>query len=129
MDRIAGRFGHEFTHGRRAATDCILDGLRDGTLTEQVVIGDVGFGKTEVALRAMAAVALACGQAILAAPTTILARQDAELPHRRLAPEGIELAELSSLSEDPGADREALRSGAAAIGVGTHALAARATPT
>ncbi len=124
MARVAEGFGHDLTPDQAAAVDAVLDGLRGGRLIERVVIGDVGFGKTEVALRAMAAVALAGGQAILAAPTTILARQHAETLRRRLP--GIEIVELSGLSEDPDEARRALREGAA-IGVGTHALAAGGT--
>ncbi len=124
MASIADGFGHDLTPDQSAAVDGVLAGLRGGRLTERVVIGDVGFGKTEVALRAMAAVALSGGQAILAAPTTILARQHAQTLRRRLP--GIEIVELSGLAEDPDGARRALRQGAA-IGVGTHALAAKGT--
>jgi ATP-dependent DNA helicase RecG len=86
--------------------------------------GDVGSGKTVVALLAMAAAAEAGRQSVLMAPTEILARQHAE----RLAPlaeaAGLKLALLTGREKGPGRARvlEGLASGEIAIAVGTHAL-------
>jgi transcription-repair coupling factor (superfamily II helicase) len=64
---------------------------------DRLVCGDVGFGKTEVALRAAAAAALAGRQVAVVAPTTVLARQHLRTFQRRFAGLGVEVAHLSRL--------------------------------
>jgi transcription-repair coupling factor (superfamily II helicase) len=93
---------------------------------DRLVCGDVGFGKTEVALRAAAAVALSGRQVAVAAPTTVLARQHYLTFARRFAGTGVEVVHLSRLeaAADRKAAKAALASGAAQVVVGTHAVAA-----
>ena len=126
LERIAAEFPHPLTAGQEEAVEAILAGLREGRPQERLLIGDVGFGKTEVILRAVAAVALAGGQAALVAPTMLLARQHFEGFRRRLAPEGIKVVEVSGLS-DMDAARTALADGTAQVAIGTHALASKLT--
>jgi transcription-repair coupling factor (superfamily II helicase) len=92
----------------------------------RLLIGDVGYGKTEVALRAVAAAVLAGRQVVLAAPTTILARQHFETMRDRLAAIDAEVAELSRLTPEAERDEVLARiaSGEARVVVGTHSLLA-----
>jgi transcription-repair coupling factor (superfamily II helicase) len=63
---------------------------------DRIICGDVGFGKTEVALRAAAAAVLSGKQVAIAVPTTVLARQHVETFAKRFGPFGIEVGSLSS---------------------------------
>jgi Transcription-repair coupling factor (superfamily II helicase) len=69
--------------------------LRPATPMDRVICGDVGFGKTEVALRAAAAVVLSGKQVAIAVPTTVLARQHVATFRKRFAPFNIEVGSLS----------------------------------
>jgi transcription-repair coupling factor (superfamily II helicase) len=93
----------------------------------RLVCGDVGFGKTEVALRAVAAAALAGKQVAVVAPTTVLVRQHVQTFRRRFARLGLEVAHLSRLVKPAEAKRvkEGLASGETRIVIGTHALAGK----
>ena len=128
LARFAARFAYPETRDQKAAIAALLDDLASGRPMNRLVCGDVGFGKTEVALRAAAAVALAGRQVALAAPTTVLARQHAEAFTRRFAGTGVKVAQLSRLVD--GAEAKAVKSGLASgeIGVviGTHGLASDA---
>ena len=124
MKAFGKRFGHRMTKDQRRATDQVLADLARKVPMNRLLIGDVGFGKTEVALRAAAATALAGHQVVVAAPTTVLARQHADSFRARAKAADIAVAELSRLTTD--AEREAiiagLASGAVQIVVGTHTL-------
>ena len=126
-DRLAAveaGFPHAATADQDRAVAAVLDDLGRTVPMNRLLIGDVGYGKTEVALRAVAAAALAGRQAVLAAPTTVLARQHATTLRDRLDPLGVAVVELSRLTA--GADRDdalaQIASGAAQVVVGTHAL-------
>jgi transcription-repair coupling factor (superfamily II helicase) len=94
---------------------------------DRLVIGDVGYGKTEIALRAAAFVALTGGQAVLAAPTTVLVRQHYELFRARFEDAGVAVGMLSSSSTP--AEKRAVLSGLAegsiAVVIGTGAVAGK----
>ena len=92
---------------------------------DRLLCGDVGFGKTEAALRAAAAAALAGQQVAILAPTTVLVRQHFSTFRRRFAPLGIEVASLSRLTRPAEARgiREKLADGTLPIVIGTQALA------
>ena len=94
---------------------------------DRVVCGDVGFGKTEVALRAAAAVALSGKQVAIAVPTTVLARQHVATFRKRFGPLGIEVGSLSRATSAPETReaKEGLRRGKLNIVVGTQALASK----
>ncbi|MEW5687951.1 MAG: TRCF domain-containing protein [Pseudomonadota bacterium] len=124
--RFEARFGYPDTPDQAAAISAVLEDLASGRPMDRLVCGDVGFGKTEVALRAAAAVALSGRQVAVAAPTTVLARQHFLTFSRRFAGTGVEVVHLSRLeaAADRKAAKAALASGAARIVVGTHAVAA-----
>lgn len=96
---------------------------------DRLVIGDVGFGKSEVALRAAAVVALSGTQVAVIAPTTLLARQHFEEFTRRFKRVGIEIVSLSraNTAAERKAARAALADGTARIVVGTTAIAGKGT--
>jgi transcription-repair coupling factor (superfamily II helicase) len=74
-EKFVARFPYFTTVDQARAIQDVLDDLASGRPMDRVICGDVGFGKTEVALRAAAAVALAGKQVAIAVPTTVLARQ------------------------------------------------------
>ena len=123
--RFAARFGYPETPDQAAAIAAVLADLASGRPMDRLVCGDVGFGKTEVALRAAAAVALSGRQVALCAPTTVLAKQHFQTFQRRFAGTGVKVEQLSRLvaARDAKAVREAIAAGEAGIVVGTHALA------
>jgi transcription-repair coupling factor (superfamily II helicase) len=125
--KFARRFPYTETAHQIAAIDAVLQDLASGTVMSRLICGDVGFGKTEVALRAAAAVALAGGQVVLIAPTTVLARQHFATFERRFAGTGIDVAMLSRVVEPKRAKevKEGLASGAIGIVVATQAILAK----
>jgi transcription-repair coupling factor (superfamily II helicase) len=127
--RLVSRFAYPETPDQAAAIAAVLDDLACGRPMDRLVCGDVGFGKTEVALRAAAAVALSGRQVAIVAPTTVLARQHFQTFQRRFAGTGIAVAHLSRLvsAAEAKAVRDGLASGEIRIVVGTHALAGKTT--
>ncbi|MCB4801779.1 transcription-repair coupling factor (superfamily II helicase) [Methylobacterium brachiatum] len=127
MERFAAGFGYAPTPDQAAAVDALMADLASGRPMDRLVCGDVGFGKTEVALRALAATIFAGKQAALIAPTTVLARQHAETLRRRFGRFGIEVAQLSRLVSPAEAKRvkAGLADGSIQLVVGTQALAGR----
>lgn len=124
--RLSARFPYPESADQAAAIQAVLDDLGSGRPMNRLVCGDVGFGKTEVALRAAAAVALCGLQVLVAAPTTVLARQHYESFRRRFAQSGVVVAHLSRLVDDAEAVRvrAGLAAGSIDVVVGTQALAA-----
>ncbi|MBV8613707.1 MAG: DEAD/DEAH box helicase, partial [Acetobacteraceae bacterium] len=125
MDRFARRVPYALTEDQQAAIAATLADMARARPMERLVCGDVGFGKTEVALHAAAAAALAGFQVAVAAPTTLLARQHLETFRRRLGGLGLGIGPLmrSSASAGSRATLAGLGSGEVRIVVGTHALA------
>ncbi len=123
--RFAARFAFPETPDQRDAIAAIAEDLASGRPMDRLVCGDVGFGKTEVALRAAAAVALSGRQVALAAPTTVLARQHAQVFARRFEGTGVRVAQLSRLVDgaEARAVKAGLTSGEIGVVVGTQALA------
>ncbi|WP_062114219.1 transcription-repair coupling factor [Aureimonas sp. AU40] len=124
FERFCGRFPHELSDDQALAVDTVLSDLASGKPMDRLVCGDVGFGKTEVALRAAAAVAFSGRQVAIVAPTTVLAQQHARTVARRFANFGIEVAQLSRLSTPAEAKRvkAGLADGSIRVVVGTHAV-------
>ena len=124
MARFAEGFGHRLTRDQDEAVRRTLEDLARGHPMDRLVCGDVGFGKTEVALRAAVAVARAGHQVAIVAPTTVLARQHALTFARRFEALGIETAQLSRLTgrKDIAETKARIADGSARVIVGTHAL-------
>ncbi len=122
--KFSARFAYPETPDQSAAIEAMLTDLASGRPMDRLVCGDVGFGKTEVALRAAAAVALSGRQVALAAPTTVLARQHVETFKRRFSGTGIGVAHLSRLvtPAEAKAVKRGLESGEVRIVIGTQAL-------
>ena len=110
----------------RAVSD-ILEDLKSGHPMDRLVCGDVGFGKTEVALRAAAAAVFGGCQVALVAPTTVLVRQHLNTFRRRFAPFGTRIAGLSRLVTPAEARevKQGLADGSIDIVIGTHAVAGK----
>ncbi len=124
-ERFVARFPYFTTVDQAKAIRDVLGDLATGYPMDRVICGDVGFGKTEVALRAAAAVALSGTQVAVAVPTTVLARQHVETFRRRFGPFGIEVANLSRAASvaEIRDTKEKLRRGKLKVVVGTQALA------
>ncbi|HEX8364397.1 MAG TPA: transcription-repair coupling factor [Allosphingosinicella sp.] len=124
---FADRFPYEETDDQdRAIADVFAD-LEAGKPMDRLVCGDVGFGKTEVALRAAFAAAMAGLQVALICPTTLLARQHYNTFCERFRGFPIEIGRLSRLvpPKEAKQTRERLASGQLDIVIGTHALLAK----
>ena len=93
-------FEYEETADQLKAIADIKQDMEQGRIMDRLLVGDVGFGKTEVAFRAMFKTALDGKQAVLLTPTTILARQHFENLAPRLEPFGIKCGLLTRLQSD-----------------------------
>lgn len=123
-ERFVATFPFNETADQARAIQAVRDDLASGRPMDRLVIGDVGYGKTEVALRAAALAALAGFQVIVAAPTTVLVRQHLQTFERRFKDSGIGIGALSRLSS--AAEKKAVKAGLAdgtiGIVVGTGAV-------
>ena len=126
-EKFVARFPHITTVDQTKAIQEVLDDLASGHPMDRIVCGDVGFGKTEVALRAAAAAVLSGKQVAIAVPTTVLARQHVGTFAKRFAPLGIEVGNLSRIpsSAQVRETKARLRSGDLKVVVGTQALASK----
>ena len=97
QEEFEDSFEYEETQDQLKAIADIKKDMETGKLMDRVIVGDVGFGKTEVAFRAMFKTIMDGKQAVLMAPTTILARQHYENLKKRVEPFGVKLALLSRL--------------------------------
>ncbi|KAB1078100.1 transcription-repair coupling factor [Methylobacterium soli] len=124
---FAARFAFEETEDQANAIDAVLGDLNAGRPMDRLVCGDVGFGKTEVALRAAFAAAIGGRQVAVVVPTTLLARQHYRTFAERFKGLPIQVAQASRFV--PNAEmkkvREGLANGTVDIVVGTHALLAK----
>lgn len=126
-ERFAAGFPFTETADQARAIAAVRDDLASGKPMDRLVVGDVGYGKTEVALRAAAAVALAGRQVAVAAPTTVLVRQHLETFARRFEGTGVEVAGLSRLTSAAEKKRvlAGLADGSIKVVVGTGAVAGK----
>ncbi len=126
-ERFAAGFPYSETPDQARTIEAVRADLAAGAPMDRLVIGDVGFGKTEVALRAAAVAALAGHQVAVAAPTTVLARQHIETFTARFEGTGIEVAGLSRLASPAEKKRvkAGLADGSIQIVVGTGAVAGK----
>ena len=126
-ERFAAGFAFTETPDQARAIEAVRDDLASGKPMDRLVIGDVGYGKTEVALRAAAIAVLEGRQVAVAAPTTVLARQHVETFQRRFAPLGKTVGALHRLSSaaEKKAVKEGLADGSIDIVIGTGAVAGK----
>jgi transcription-repair coupling factor (superfamily II helicase) len=125
--QFVDRFPYEETDDQDRAIGDVLQDLEAGKPMDRLVCGDVGFGKTEVALRAAFVMAMSGKQVALVCPTTLLARQHYSNFVERFHGFPIEIGRLSRLVPAAEAKRtkEGLADGTIDIVIGTHALLAK----
>ena len=118
------RFPWDETEDQERAIDDVLGDLVEGKPMDRLVCGDVGFGKTEVALRAAFVAAMAGKQVAVIAPTTLLARQHYANFVERFSGFPLNIGRLSRLVPEKEAreTRAGLADGTTDIVIGTHAL-------
>jgi transcription-repair coupling factor (superfamily II helicase) len=121
---FAARFPYDETEDQQTAIDAVLDDLAAGRPMDRLICGDVGFGKTEVALRAAFVAALEGLQVAVVVPTTLLARQHFKTFRDRFAGLPIKVRQASRLvgSKELAETKKELAEGQVDIVVGTHAL-------
>ncbi len=126
-DEFCARFAFSETEDQAQAILDTLEDLASGQPVDRLVCGDVGFGKTEVALRAAFVTAMAGKQVAIVVPTTLLARQHYRNFVDRFKGFPIRIAQLSRMvkAKDASATKKEMKSGTLDIVIGTHALIAK----
>ncbi len=124
FDEFSARFPYDETEDQMSAINSVLDDLAAGTPMDRLVCGDVGFGKTEVALRGAFVAAMAGTQVAVVVPTTLLARQHFKSFAERFKGLPIKVAHASRLvgAKALANTKIGLASGDIDIVIGTHAL-------
>ncbi|MEO1544069.1 MAG: transcription-repair coupling factor, partial [Pseudomonadota bacterium] len=123
-DEFSARFPFEETEDQEASIEAVLDDLGTGRPMDRLVCGDVGFGKTEVAIRGAFVAAMNGMQVAIVVPTTLLARQHYRNFKDRFEGLPVKVAQASRLvgTKELNAVKEGLKSGDIDIVIGTHAL-------
>jgi len=127
-EEFCARFPYDETDDQLTSVDAVLNDLKSGRPMDRLICGDVGFGKTEVALRAAFVVVTAGKQVAVVVPTTLLARQHLETFTERFRGYPVAIAQTSRLvgARELAATRERLKTGEVDIVIGTHALLGKA---
>jgi transcription-repair coupling factor (superfamily II helicase) len=123
-DEFSARFPYEETEDQETSIGAVLDDLASGKPMDRLICGDVGFGKTEVALRASLIAVLAGKQVAVVVPTTLLARQHYYTFTERFRGFPVKIAHASRLvsPKERAEVKAGLKSGDIDIVIGTHAL-------
>ncbi len=123
-EAFAESFPFDETPDQQAAIEAVLDDMRSDRPMDRLVCGDVGFGKTEVALRAAFAAVMGGKQVAILCPTTLLAEQHAQTFKDRFAQWPVTVAEMSRFRSARQTTQtiEGLKNGTIDIVVGTHKL-------
>ncbi|CAN5683794.1 transcription-repair coupling factor [soil metagenome] len=126
-DAFCARFPYQETEDQLAAIADVLGDLGSGRPMDRLICGDVGFGKTEVALRAAFVAAMSGTQVAVIAPTTLLARQHFQNFAARFRGLPVTLRQLSRFvpAKEAAETRDGLARGTVDIVIGTHALLAK----
>ncbi|MGC1503673.1 MAG: transcription-repair coupling factor [Sulfitobacter sp.] len=126
-DAFSARFPYEETDDQLRAIGDVIDDLTSGNPMDRLICGDVGFGKTEVAMRAAFVAAMSGVQVAVIAPTTLLARQHFKSFSERFRGFPIEVRQLSRFvsAKEATATKEGMAKGTVDIVIGTHALLAK----
>ncbi|AAV95345.1 transcription-repair coupling factor [Ruegeria pomeroyi DSS-3] len=124
---FSARFPYQETDDQLRAIGDVMDDLHSGMPMDRLICGDVGFGKTEVAMRAAFVAAMSGLQVAVIAPTTLLARQHAASFRDRFRGFPLEVRQLSRFisAKEAQQTREGLARGTVDIVIGTHALLAK----
>jgi transcription-repair coupling factor (superfamily II helicase) len=127
-DEFCARFPYDETQDQANAIQATLDDLAAGRPMDRLVCGDVGFGKTEVALRAAFAAAINGKQTAIVVPTTLLARQHTKNFRDRFAGLPVRIGQLSRMvgAAESRETKKALAEGGVDIVIGTHAVLGKA---
>ncbi|MDX2264501.1 MAG: transcription-repair coupling factor [Hyphomicrobiales bacterium] len=123
-DEFVARFPFEETDDQLSSIEAVMEDLAKGRPMDRLICGDVGFGKTEVALRAAFVAVLEGFQVAVVVPTTLLARQHYKTFAERFQGFPVKVARASRLvpAKEMAETREGLKSGQIDIVVGTHAV-------
>ncbi|NYS25940.1 transcription-repair coupling factor [Rhodobacteraceae bacterium 2376] len=126
-DAFCARFPYAETDDQLRAIEDVLGDLQAGRPMDRLVVGDVGFGKTEVAMRAAFVAAMSGVQVAVIAPTTLLARQHFKTFAERFRGFPLQVRALSRFvsAKEAAATRAGLADGTVDIVIGTHALLAK----
>ncbi len=124
FEEFCARFPFEETDDQLAAIEDVLGDFASGHPMDRLICGDVGFGKTEVALRAAFVAAMSGLQVAVIAPTTLLARQHYKTFSERFQGWPVRVSRLSRLTptREAAETREGLRKGEIEVVIGTHAV-------
>ena len=127
-DEFSARFPYEETEDQTTSINAVLDDLASGRPMDRLICGDVGFGKTEVALRASLLAVLAGKQVAVVVPTTLLARQHFSTFTERFRGLPVKIAQASRLvgGKELAEVKKGIKDGAIDIVIGTHALLGKA---
>jgi transcription-repair coupling factor (superfamily II helicase) len=127
FESFSARFPYQETDDQMSAIEDVVGDMHSGQPMDRLVCGDVGFGKTEVAMRAAFVAAMSGVQVAVIAPTTLLARQHYKSFAERFRGFPINVAPLSRFvgTKDSAATRDGISKGTVDIAVGTHALLAK----
>jgi transcription-repair coupling factor (superfamily II helicase) len=123
-NEFAAKFPYQETEDQERAINDVVADLASEVPMDRLVCGDVGFGKTEVAIRAAYVAAKDGAQVAVVVPTTLLARQHYNNFSKRFAGTGIRVEQLSRMVTPKDAERtkKGLADGSVQIVIGTHAL-------
>ncbi|UWR89988.1 transcription-repair coupling factor [Phaeobacter inhibens] len=126
-EEFSARFPYQETDDQLRAISEVMEDLQSGSPMDRLICGDVGFGKTEVAMRAAFIAAMSGVQVAIVAPTTLLARQHAAAFAQRFRGFPLEVRQLSRFvtAKEAARTREGMAKGTIDIVVGTHALLAK----
>src|SRR6056297_3081900 len=126
-DAFSARFPYQETDAQLRAIEDVMSDMHSGQPMDRLICGDVGFGKTEVAMRAAFVAAMSGVQVAVIAPTTLLARQHYKGFAERFRGFPLEVRALSRFvsAKDAQATKDGLARGTVDIVVGTHALLAK----
>ena len=124
---FCARFPYTETEDQAKAISDVLEDFAAGRPMDRLICGDVGFGKTEVALRAAFVAAMSGTQVAVVVPTTLLARQHFRVFSTRFEGLPVKVAQLSRMvtPKEASAVRAGLADGSISIVIGTHALMAK----
>ncbi|MBV8092114.1 MAG: transcription-repair coupling factor, partial [Acetobacteraceae bacterium] len=126
-DEFCARFPFAETDDQERAIADVLEDLASSKPMDRLICGDVGFGKTEIALRAAYVAAMSGAQVAVVVPTTLLARQHYKTFSSRFAGFPVNVGQLSRMvpAKEAAAVRKGIADGSVNIVIGTHALLAK----